>query len=236
MKLPNVKKILIIRNDGIGDAVLSAPAIAWLKRNYPNSEITVFARSLNAPIFKNNPDLDRVIIFDKEKSQLLDQIRFFRQIRREAFDLVIVMKSAWWTNFLAMISGAKYRVGYNRKRFRFALTHKLNFRYKKGDRHFIDRFLDLFGLVCDGDPDRKLILNLSDSEIENAHEKLRSVGVQTSDFVIGIHPGGSSFEKRWNETDFAQIADLLISTKHNVKILLLRGPDEIELERNIAKI
>ena len=40
-RLPNIHKILIIRNDGIGDLLNSTPAIAMLRQNYADAEIAV---------------------------------------------------------------------------------------------------------------------------------------------------------------------------------------------------
>ena len=64
-RLSNIDKILVIRNDGIGDLLNSTPAIALLRQNYADSEITVLAQPLNAPILVGNPDVDRVLIFDR---------------------------------------------------------------------------------------------------------------------------------------------------------------------------
>ena len=64
-RLSNIRKILVIRNDGIGDLLNSTPAIAMLRENYADAEITVLAQPLNAPILVGNPDVDRVLIFDR---------------------------------------------------------------------------------------------------------------------------------------------------------------------------
>ena len=52
--------------------------------------------------------------------------------------------------------------------------------------------------------------------------------------MVGIHPGGSSFRKRWNESDFAEIADRIVA-EYQGKILILRGPNEVDIERNILE-
>ena len=91
-RLPNIHKILIIRNDGIGDLLNSTPAIAMLRQNYVDAEITVLVQSLNAPILVGNPDIDQFLIFDRsnEHSQLRDRLRFYQNLRREKYDLAVV--------------------------------------------------------------------------------------------------------------------------------------------------
>ena len=103
--LPDIKKMLIIRADGIGDMLNATPAIALLRQNYPSAEITVLARPLNAPVLHGNPDVDRVLIFDKRDKHrgLKGNLKFFHSIRLEKFDLVVALHTATIPNFIAYI-------------------------------------------------------------------------------------------------------------------------------------
>ena len=188
--LPNVRKILIIRNDGIGD-----------------------------------------LLFDREAG---DRLRFYHNLRREKYDLAIAMRTASWSNFVVFLSGARYRLGRYHKRFKHTLTHAWKGEYQKGNVHEVDRNLELVQLICEGGGDRRLVFNLLDDEIAHAKCQLCDWGITHDDFVVGIHPGGSSFDKRWPEGSYAQIADQLVR-EYNAKILILRGPREAELDRNIRK-
>ena len=235
-RLPNIRKILIVRNDGIGDLLNSTPAIALLRQNYADAEITVLAQPLNAPILMGNPDVDRVLIFDRanEHRKLRDQLKFYQHLRHERYDLAVAMRTASWCNFVAFLSGARYRLGRYQKRFKSLLTHTWRGQYKKGAIHEIDRNFDLVGLICNGDGHRRLVLNLLENEIAGTQRLLTDWEITPSDFVVGIHPGGSSFDKRWPEENYAKVADTL-AHQYGAKILILRGPDEAELERNIQK-
>ena len=235
-RLPNIRKILIIRNDGIGDLLNSTPAITMLRQNYTGAEITVLVQPLSAPILVGNPDVDRVLIFDRENEhrRLRDRLRFYQNLRHEKYDLVVAMRTATWCNFVAFLSGARYRLGRHQKRFKNFLTHPWRGQYKKGETHEVDRNFDLVRLICDGDGHRRLVLNLLDDEITRTKQLLANWEIVPNDFLVGIHPGGSSFDKRWPEENYAQIADAL-AHEYGAKILILRGPDEAELERNFQK-
>ena len=235
-RLPHIRKILIIRNDGIGDLLNSTPAIAVLRQTYLDAEITVLVQPLNASVLVGNPDVDRVLVFDREHThrRLRDRLRFYRRLRHEQYDLVVVMRTASWCNFVAFLSGAKYRLGRNQKQFRSFLTHTWQGQYKKGKTHEVDRNFDLVRLICDGDKHRRLVLNLLDDEIESAQQLLAARKITPNDFLVGIHPGGSSFDKRWPEENYAQVADALVH-EYNAKVLILRGPHEAKLERNIQR-
>ncbi|MXZ01572.1 lipopolysaccharide heptosyltransferase II [Candidatus Poribacteria bacterium] len=232
--LPNINKILVIRVDGIGDLLNATPAIALLRESYPSAEITVLARPLNAPVLIGNSDVDRILIFDRKGKHrgISVRLQFYRQLRRERFQLVVAMQTAMWSHLVAFLSGAPYRLGRYQKRFRSTLTHAWRGQYRKGETHEVDRNLELVRLICNGDGQRKLIFHLSPDEVAAAKANLASWGITPETFLIGIHPGGSSFDKRWPEKQYAELADRL-SHQYNAKILLLRGPEESELVRNI---
>ena len=235
-RLPNIDKILVIRVDGIGDLLNSTPAIALLRENYPSAEITVLARPLNASVLIGNPNVDRILIFDRDEKHrgVLAQFQFYRELRRERYQLVVAMQTAMWSHLVAFLSGARYRLGRYQKRFKSILTHAWRGRYRKGETHEVDRNLELVRLICDGEGQQKLVFHLSPDEIATAKAQLASWGIGGESFLIGIHPGGSSFDKRWPEKQYAELADRL-AHHYNAAILLFQGPGEAALTNNIQK-
>ncbi len=234
--LPNINKILVIRVDGIGDLLNSTPAISLLRENYPAAEITVLAQPLNAPVLMGNPGVDRVLTFarDGEHRGLKARLRFYRALRRERFQLVVAMQTGMWPHLVAFLSGAPYRLGRYQKRFRSTLTHAWHGKYPKGETHEVDRNLELVRLICEGEGRRKLKFHLLPNEVADAKAQLTSYGISADTFLIGIHPGGSSFDKRWPEKQYAELADRLVQ-QYNATILLLRGPEEEALTYNIQQ-
>ncbi len=63
----NPKKILIIRRDNIGDLVCTTPAIAALRKHYPDAEIGALVNSYNSEVLRGNPDVNRVFVYHKLK-------------------------------------------------------------------------------------------------------------------------------------------------------------------------
>ncbi len=234
--LPDVGKILIIRTDGIGDLLNSTPAIALLRQNYPSAEITVLTRPLNAAVLVGNSDVDRVLVLDQqgEHRRVAAQLKFYQSLRNERFDLVVAMQTATLPHLIAFLSGASYRLGRYQKRFKSTLTHTWRGIYQKGETHEVDRNLDLVRIICEGEGTRKLVFNLLPDEIEHAKASLASLCMRDETYLIGIHPGGSSFDKRWPEKRYAELADRLVQ-HYNAKILLFRGPDEADLTDTIQQ-
>ena len=61
------KKILVIRNDKLGDFMLAWPAFSLLKKQYPDAEITALVPEYTAPLAEQCEWIDKVLIDKKEK-------------------------------------------------------------------------------------------------------------------------------------------------------------------------
>lgn len=90
------KRILVIRRDNIGDLLCTTPMISALRGHFPAAEISILANSYNAPVLKDNPDIDYVYAYTKAKHSehgklraALTELRLFWSLRQRHFDLVI---------------------------------------------------------------------------------------------------------------------------------------------------
>jgi len=236
MLIEDIHNILIIRNDGIGDMINSTPAIKKVRDNYPDACICVLSSELNAEILYCNPDIDKIII---DKKGIIEKIRLIFKLRQLNFDLVLVNRTSSWGNFIAYMSKATYSIGRYQKRFKSKLTHPVRQNYPKGTIHETIRNIELVEPILPqkssqkDSVDNKQILNLSDSEIKWGKETLYKFGIKESDFLVGIHPGGSSYDKLWQIEKYIEIANRLISN-FGYKIILLYGPGEKDLADQFA--
>jgi ADP-heptose:LPS heptosyltransferase len=60
------EKILIFRNDRIGDAICTLPVLRDLKNNYPDLKIHVVCSVRNRFVFENFPYIDKLIVFSPD--------------------------------------------------------------------------------------------------------------------------------------------------------------------------
>ena len=65
----DIKKILFIRIDRIGDIVLSTPALKAIKQAFPHSELTALASPSNSPLVFDNPNIDHIVVYDSRGSR-----------------------------------------------------------------------------------------------------------------------------------------------------------------------
>ena len=81
-------KILVIRNDKLGDFVQAFPAFAMLKASNPELKLTALVPAYTAPLAQICPYLDNVII-DSAKNDKADFNRLVKEIKEQQFDGMI---------------------------------------------------------------------------------------------------------------------------------------------------
>lgn len=109
-----IQKILIIRNDHIGDLVLSSAVFREIKKVFPNASITLIANKLNKPLIEKNPYIDEIWELDIAQYSLKCILKYFKmamKIRKEKFDAGIDLRGSIMNSFfLLLLSGIKKRI------------------------------------------------------------------------------------------------------------------------------
>jgi len=105
MKVSPKINICIIRNDKMGDMILTLPIIKAIKNSYPNSKITVVCSNINSFLCKEASFVDTYSIFDKS-DKLLSKIKFFRKFRKSSFDFIFNFSQDIETFLLLMIGNS----------------------------------------------------------------------------------------------------------------------------------
>jgi len=83
-----VKRVLFLRPEKIGDMVISLPIFDALRQNHPHIGISILASPRSLSLVKDDPRFDKVFVYRK---RLIRDIRELLAIRREKFDIVLDM-------------------------------------------------------------------------------------------------------------------------------------------------
>lgn len=219
------KRILIVRTDRIGDVLLSTPVIKALREAYPKSYIAVMANPNTKEILDGNPYLNEIIILDKQKEHkgLIGSLRLMSSLRKRKFDLALILHGTKRVHVLALLSGIKERVGYNRK-WGFLLTKKIPDIKPLGLKHELEYCLDLVRILGIEPKDKRTFFPIN-SIAENKIEQLFKEKIKAGFPVVCLHPGASCPSKRWLKERFAEVAKKLIS-EFNANIIIVGGKDE----------
>lgn len=117
----NNKKILLVRNDNIGDAVLSTPVLQAIKEQYPSCFVGVLCAGYSKEAFLENPYIDRLFVYEKAKhhkgilaklAAWLGHVKTMLDIRGEKFDYAVGLRSSFSRSNAALVgwSGAKTKI------------------------------------------------------------------------------------------------------------------------------
>lgn len=101
-------KIAIIRDDGIGDLIISSPILINIKRYYPSSKINIYCSNRNieyCQILKENKVINNYLLIP-EKLNLYSKIIFALKMRKIGYDNVFVLSPKNINYLYSRLSGA----------------------------------------------------------------------------------------------------------------------------------
>ncbi|MCX7014851.1 MAG: lipopolysaccharide heptosyltransferase II [Candidatus Sumerlaeota bacterium] len=221
----------------VGDTVMATPVLAHLRASYPGAEITAVARPNSRAVLEGNPHVDRVWIADDRR--LGNLWRLARRVRRERFDLAILLPNSFRSALPFYLAGVRKRVGYARDRRSVLLTHPVECAEFHIRCHQVEYYMNLLadlGACNVEEAERQLVLHPTDAHRREIDNVLAGQGLSANRFLAAISPGaayGSS--KCWLPDRFARVADFL-TEKHGAAVLLVGAPDEAPLCHEIASL
>jgi len=99
-------RIVLSRTDRVGDLILSTPAIASIRRSFPDAHITFVASRYNAVVVERSPDVDAIVTLPSD----VEPERVGAHLR--GTDLAIALAPRAIDMRLVHATGAPRRIGY----------------------------------------------------------------------------------------------------------------------------
>lgn len=231
-------KILVVNIKYLGDLIVSTPGIRSLRKKNPTAEIVFMVRKGYEEIFSNNQNIDRVITFDpalKEKSgkrSLFDGFRFANKIRKEKFDVVLALHPSDRIALLSFFSGAKIRIAPRKQSFGFLFNKKVDvLEDTVSYLDYYNKIFSSFDVQIDSD---KTEFFISQEAEKWAADFFNAKSITNNDLIVGIHPSASEPTKIWPSDHFVDLINK-ITRSNNIKVLLLEGPQDKAICREIQK-
>ena len=115
LKDNSIKSILFLRYDGkIGDMIVNSLMFREIKKVYPDIKVGVVARGAAMDIIKDNPNVDRIYEYYKDRKKIKD---LALKIKEEKYDLLIDFSEMLRVNQMMLINlcGARINIGLDRK-------------------------------------------------------------------------------------------------------------------------
>lgn len=209
-----VKKILIIRTDGIGDVLVTIPLFRSLKKLYPEGEIECLIRPNSKEVLENIPYIRRIIQSFSRRSDIINAIR----LRKQEYDVVINPGSDgyFFNHFIAFLVGGKRRVGFAMKGGGFFLTDIVPW---NGEKSIIQLLLDISKALGENEENPNIELSIANDEDIYGENLLKDIGISKNDLVIGLNPF-ASHPFIWPIDRFIKLSEKLVKD-FNVKIIFI---------------
>jgi len=222
----NVKNILCIRPDNMGDLVMSGPALRALKSEL-NARITVLTSSMAAMVAPLMPEIDDMITFDlpwvkteratgaEALSILIEQLKTYR------FDAAVIFtvfsQSPLPSAMMAYQAGIPKVLAYCRENPYGLITDWVvdeePFNYIL---HQVERDLKLASHVCDINIDQHLKLHVDETSWPFIVERLSYTRFDPNRPWLILHPGVSEIKRQLPENLWVEAAKKLIAKGYQI--------------------
>lgn len=218
-------KLLIVRNDKLGDFITTLPAIYLIKQYDRSIHITVLVASLNSELAQNISFIDDVIVDSNQPLQSLAM-----EIRIAAFDASITMFSNTRVALAQFLAGITERIAPATKLAQIFYTKRVTQRRSRVEKpeyaYNIDLAKTLFAAMPTAVPTP--LLDLDAKQHSAFMNRMRS-HYELSRRLVLFHPGsGGSTEANLSLEAYIALASA-IKPLPNLEIIFTFGPDEVEL-------
>lgn len=234
--LPDVRSILVLRPNAIGDFMFALPALHALRHTYSQARITLLGKQWHADFLRDRPGpVDEVIVMppipgvgappdakiDPEAGR-----QFVAAMRERKFDLAIQMYGGGrYSNAFAMGLGAKMTVG-----LKTPDAAPLDRWIPYGEIY--NRRLELLQVVAMvGAEPRSMAREVSVTEGDR-REAAGLVPPRPGERIVVMHPGASDVRRHWPAERFAAVGDGLASK--GATIVISATEAESHLARTIV--
>ncbi len=237
------KRILVIRNDKIGDFMLAWPAFSLLKKQYPDSEITALVPEYTAPLAEQCEWIDRILIDSKNQASCIkDVLSLSKNIKAHKYDVSISLFSEARTSIALWLAGIKTRIGPASKLAQLFLNKKLRQKRSLSLKPEYEYNLDLVKHYIRLNNDSPVdippppYLSFRQNEVRPLKDKLiKEKAIADDSRIIIIHPGTGGSAINLSLEQYAELIDN-IARQSNAYFVITAGPGEIQIAEKLSNL
>ena len=207
-----VRTMLVLRLDRIGDVLMSLPALAELRAALPHARILLAVGRWSADVARSAP-VDELLLWsapwagrrDEGSESFLTLCRKARALRQQGLDLAIDLQGDVRASILMRLTGARYRVGYANSGGASLLTQVVpldeTVSWVEQTRRAVAAALGSGAVATPA-----VAALLGDDDHALARELLERFGIGARRPLVGIHPSGGRRVKQWDTARWREVA------------------------------
>jgi len=193
LALPDAPRLLVVRPDRVGDAIISSSCIRPIRESFPRGTLYFYAAERMRPLFDGHPDLDG---FLSDPTQLASL----------KFDAVVHLHPDKACYLSAHRANVPIRIGYRQRLLSRYLTHSLPDQRADGVKHEASYNFDLIRLLGVPQPEPfNPNVYLPEASLQSLAAKL-PWQLESTRFAV-LNPSAHSTVARWPVEYFLQLAD-----------------------------
>ncbi|MBI2619753.1 MAG: glycosyltransferase family 9 protein [Ignavibacteriales bacterium] len=229
----NQCKFLFIRQDRIGDVLVSTPLFVLLKKHYPNAVLDVLLSKNNHFVLDHETLIRKRWVYTK---RFASSLRNLADIRSERYDFVIDLMDnpSATSTVVALLAGGTWNVGIDKdNRYAYDVVVPM---LSRRDTHIVDRLaqlLTVFGI----DPTREhLQIRYSVSpQAENVVSTFERNHALKKRPIVGINISAGSDARYWGARNYQNLLQLIQRNIKSHAVVVLCKSEDRDRAREIIK-
>ena len=203
-------RILVVRMSALGDVVHALPAVASLKRAFPDARIDWLVQEPFQALVDLVPVVDSTVAWPRRGPGRLQKIlRVLYQLRRERYDIAVDLQGLVKSAAAARLSGAGRVVGFDRGQLREPGAGILYTEYgpARDVSHVIEKNLLLSAHLGGGATNWEFPIAVRPSE--TVAETRRKLDLESDARFVMLNPGAAWDSKCWEPDRYGALASRL---------------------------
>lgn len=180
-----------------------------LRTCFPHAHIAMLLRRYTGAIIEGHPAVDSLIWYD-DGPALVPFAAMRRTLRKERFDVAIVVYPTFRLAWLIFASGIPVRIGTGYRSYSLLFNRRVYEHRKDARRHEVEYNLGLLReLGCSATGPPRFAISLPAGIRATVSEILRANGVAETGNIVVLHPGSGGSAREWGAQNFGVLAALL---------------------------
>lgn len=239
MNVPS--RILVVRNDKLGDFMLAWPAISLIKQQYPESAIIALVNKYTKPMADLCPWIDETLIDIEQGSSLSRSLQLAALIKSSRIDASISLYSTTHSALALWLARVPFRTAPATKMAQVFYNHTLRQNRSRSVKpeylYNVDLaryFINMIGNepVELQDPPW---LKFDPAEVSVLRQEFtKEHNIKGTAKLVFVHPGSGGSAPSLDACQYAQLIDTL-ATDNDWHFVITAGPGEINLARQVAE-
>ena len=205
----NIKSILFLRYDGkIGDMIVNSLMFREIKKVFPDIKIGVVARGAAVDIIKDNPNIDKIYEYYKDREKIKD---LALKIKKENYDLLIDFSEMLRVNQMMLINlcGVRINIGIEKDSWNL---FDISLNIRDFNKHISELYIKILKFLG--------ITNIDTSyDIFSTDYLLKSLRLENKKYCV-FNPYAASKHRSFSNENIEKISKIILENNYDTLILI----------------